>query len=347
MILKLSLALGLLYSYHQYYLIQSFRQTPDIQDNYAGYLSGIMNLSSLFSVLLYKIPYKYSIILSSILSLISLLFPSHTLQRIVLGLGYPHLLTLLFYSKQSYTNQIAYTSYYNMLCLLGISIGICIKLDRIVLILLWTAFLVLVTMASTPNIQEEVYLPHIVSVYVMCFISFISELLGEIVVLSTPMVLISVWEWERWEVEYFLSLVHLIAIPVQILLTKKLYITSKQLIVNCIGLCGIGSSMITGLLYTFILQYTLGVCITIIGTYFTRAAINYYVTRAFGKTFYITVALAGVLGRAAAGFTVGLVDRENHEELNRNLFFPITLVFMLSLVIIKWKDDLSDNIKQN
>ena len=135
--------------------------------------------------------------------------------------------------------------------------------------------------------------------------------------------------------------------PIQVLLTKRLYTSSKHLIINSIGVCGVGASMLSSLFYSFILQYVTGICVVIAGVYFTRASVSYYVTRSFGGKQYVLVALFGIFGRIVADLIVSVVDRENHEELNRNLFVPLTVVFMLCLVVFKWKDNLHDEIKRN
>ena len=105
--------------------------------------------------------------------------------------------------------------------------------------------------------------------------------------------------------------------------------------------------MLSSLFYSFILQYVTGICVVIAGVYFTRASVSYYVTRSFGGKQYVLVALFGIFGRIVADLIVSVVDRENHEELNRNLFVPLTVVFMLCLVVFKWKDNLHDEIKRN
>ena len=347
MSLILSVICGLLYSWNQSSTISSFTKNPEFKDSYGGFLSAMMYSASILSLILCRLPYKYSAIITSVLMAISNLSPNLIIQRFFIGISSPHIFNFMSYSNLSYNQQIAYASYYNIACLLGTSLGIISDMNIYGFIALWAVFLIFIVLSSDAKRTEEVYLQQIISLEVIYFISFISELLGEAVTLTAPMVLESVWEWPRWKIEYLMFFANIIGIPVQLILTKKLYISSRQLIISSIGICGVSSSMLTSLFYSFIWQYLAGICTSLVAVYFTRAAICYFVCRAYGAMAYAKVALAGIIARIFAGFAISIIDREDHEELNRNLFLPITFVIVLSLFAVNRNKDMHDGIKRN
>lgn len=347
MIILLSVVSGFLHSWNQSTIVNQFSKIPDLTDSYGGVLSAIMYSASLLTVLLCKLPCKYCAIFIAISIATSNIISHLVVQRILIGLGCPHIFSFILYANLPYHKQISYLSYYNIACLFGTGLGILISIDQIYFLPLWGILLICFFFSKDFEKTPEVYLQKIVSIENIYLISFISELLGECVILSVPMVLDSVWQWQRFEIDYLLGFAHIIGIPVQVILTNKLYTGSQQLIVSSVGICGIASSMLTSLLYKILLQYVVGVCVAVIAVYFTRASICYFVTRAYGGMSYIKVAIAGIVAKVIAGALISVIDQENHEELNRNLFLPITLVIIMSLLVVNWNKNLYDNIKRN
>ena len=190
----ISVVLGLTYSLNQFAIIKSIARLPDFVDSYEGTLSALMYFASLFTLALSTKSYKYCILLGSILMSISPFISNLLLQRIIIGLGSPHFFNLMLYSSYSYNNQIFYTNFYNMSCMLGISLGILLNLNEKYFTIIWIILIIFIFLSKKKENLEEVYLQQVISIEAIYFISFISELLGEIVILSTPMVLTSVWE---------------------------------------------------------------------------------------------------------------------------------------------------------
>lgn len=340
----LPILIGFIYAWTSASISHSYLHTSTV-DAYSGILSSAFHLSSLLSLLYCKIPYRLSVLISSLLIITSIHLPWITLQRCLLGLGSPNIACLVYFSALAHSDSIKYTNLFNIACLLGTSIGILSHLESLPITCLWVIISILGIITKSEKKPQELYLPQIVSVSVICFLSFLIEMLGELALLSGPIVLKSVWGWEDNHIDYLMSFGHIISTPVHYILTGRLYNNAKYLMINSIGFCGVGSSMLTSLIYSFMLQQCIGICVTIGAVYFARASLCYYVTKSYGEGVYIKVALAGIFGRSVSGAFLFLVDQDNHEQLNRVLFFPITVVIMVTLVFGNYKESLQDHIK--
>jgi hypothetical protein len=350
MLFKLSVLSGFLYSFTYTSTFHTFQHSDSIPPYFLGFFSALLNLSSLFSLLfLYLFPShpKFFYLISSLFALLSPFPAAFSLQSLLLGLSCPLLISLSLYSTLAYGETISYSLYYNVSCLFGTSFGLLYQPPKAFLALPWSLLLIVSVFAGSKKSSHETSLPQIVSIKVIYFVSFLIELFGETVNLVAPAVLHRVWDWENSSIDYLFALAHLLSVPALLVLTNRYYTTSKQLMVTSLGICGVGASMLTGLLYTILIQQCAGICVAIIGVYFARAAICYFVNRAFGQQEYFWTASAGTMGRASAGIIFAAIDREDFEEVNRSLFFPITVVILMSMLLVKWKDDKDDRIKQS
>ncbi|OMJ67383.1 hypothetical protein SteCoe_35476 [Stentor coeruleus] len=340
----LPILIGFIYALTSTSISHSYLHTSTV-DAYSGILSSVFHLSSLLSLIYCKIPYRLSVLISCLLIITSIHLPWLTLQRSFLGLSSPNIACLAYFSALPHNDSIKYTNIFNIACLLGTSIGILSHLESLPITCLWVFICILNILIKSEKKTQELYLPQIVSVNIICFLSFLIEMLGESALLSGPIVLKSVWGWENNHIDYLMSFGHIISTPVHYILTGRLYNNAKYLMINSIGFCGVGSSMLTSLMYSFMIQQCAGICVTIGAVYFARASLCYYVTKSYGEGVYIKAAMAGILGRSISGAFLFLVDQDNHEQLNRVLFFPITFVIMATLVFGNYKDSLEDHIK--
>ncbi|OMJ66623.1 hypothetical protein SteCoe_36469 [Stentor coeruleus] len=340
----LPILIGFVFAWTSTSISHSYLHTSTI-DSYSGILSSAFHLCSLISLIYCKIPYKLSVLISSSLIITSIYLPWLTLQRCFLGLGSPNIACLAYFSALPHIDSIKYTNIFNIACLLGTSLGILSHLESFPITCLWVFICILSIFIKSEKKNQELYLPKVVSVSEICFLSFLIEMLGELALLSGPIILKSVWEWEDNHIDYLMSFGHIISTPVHYILTGRLYNNAKYLMINSIGFCGAGSSMMTSLIYSFMIQQCAGICVTIGAVYFARASLCYYVTKSYGEGVYIKAAMAGILGRSVSGAFLFLVDQENHEQLSRVLFFPITVVIMATLVFGNYKESLQDHIK--